>query len=234
MPDWRWSLKPTYDGMRRVLETMECGLLVEDEEGRILYANHRMLEWTGYTTEELENQPVEILLPEELRDKLSDERHLVHEGDHRTRLSALRRRDGRTFPVAVVPQASERDLDAGLAVLSLLIDLGEVHTARPMGAASGSLATELSTVANRLHSMSFTVAVSAEVMAPVDHPVLVDLSNREREILEHLMRGSRVPAIAKTLYISPNTVRNHLKAIYRKVDVSSQSELIERVRMLGE
>jgi DNA-binding CsgD family transcriptional regulator len=75
--------------------------------------------------------------------------------------------------------------------------------------------------------------VSSEQVAPVDHPVLAELSNREREILEHLMSGSRVPAIAQQLFISPNTVRNHLKAIYRKVDVSSQSELIELVRGLG-
>ena len=51
--------------------------------------------------------------------------------------------------------------------------------------------------------------------------------------MEHLIKGARVPAIAKQLFISQNTVRNHLKAIYRKVDVSSQVELIERVRSLG-
>jgi len=62
--------------------------------------------------------------------------------------------------------------------------------------------------------------------------VLADVSGREREILELLVRGSRVPAIGKQLFISSNTVRNHLKAIFRKVGVSSQSELIERVRSL--
>ena len=102
-----------------------------------------------------------------------------------------------------------------------------------MGASAGSLAAELASVAQRLNSMSFAAAVSSEIVAPVDHPVLVDLSGREREILEHLMQGARVPAIAQSLFISPNTVRNLLKAIYRKVDVSSQSELIELVRSLG-
>jgi DNA-binding CsgD family transcriptional regulator len=52
-------------------------------------------------------------------------------------------------------------------------------------------------------------------------------------VLALLMSGARVPAIAKQLFISPNTVRNHLKAIYRKVDVSSQSDLVEWVRSLG-
>jgi PAS domain S-box-containing protein len=233
MPDWKWSLEPTYKGLRRTIEKMAIGLLVEDEAGAILYANERVLEWTGYAVNELESQPVSNLLPEELRDKLSGERKLVFEGDQRTRLSALRRRDGRTFPVAVVPQAAERELDAGLVIISVLIDLGEMQTARPMGAAAGSLAAELAIVAERLNAMRFTAAVSAESVIPVDHPVLVELSEREHEILEHLMQGSRVPAISKDLFISPNTVRNHLKAIYRKVEVSSQSELIEFVRSLG-
>ena len=66
----------------------------------------------------------------------------------------------------------------------------------------------------------------------MDHPLLQELSQREREVLAHLVAGSRVPTIADKLFISPNTVRNHLKAIYRKLDVSSQTELIERVRGL--
>ena len=45
--------------------------------------------------------------------------------------------------------------------------------------------------------------------------------------------GKRVPAISKSLHISPHTVRNHLKSIYRQIGVGSQSELIEHVRVLG-
>ena len=47
------------------------------------------------------------------------------------------------------------------------------------------------------------------------------------------MQNLRGPAIAERLYISQSTVRNHLKAIYRKVGVSSQSELIEWVASLS-
>lgn len=233
MTEWKWSAQPTYEGLRRLIEILGVGVIVEDEQGRIVYVNHRMLEWTGYEVEELEFQPVEILVPEELREKVDRERERVHEGDQRTRLSAVRCKNGRTHPAAVAPQSVPRLDNGEPMVLSVLIDLGEVQTARPMGAAEGSLAAELAQVASRLQAMSFSAAVSSEQVAPVDHPVLADLSNREREILEHLMTGSRVPAIAEQLFISPNTVRNHLKAIYRKVDVSSQSELIELVRGLG-
>ena len=56
---------------------------------------------------------------------------------------------------------------------------------------------------------------------------------REKEVLTRLVDGDRVPAISKRLHISPHTVRNHLKAIYRKLDVGTQSDLIERVRALA-
>ena len=57
-----------------------------------------------------------------------------------------------------------------------------------------------------------------------------DLSSRQQEILRRLLEGERVPTIARTLYLSPTTVRNHLCAMFRKFGVHSQEELIERVR----
>jgi len=232
MPGWEWSATPTYAVLIRVIEEMNCGLLVEDEEGHVIYANKRLVEWSGFEVSELEGAPVSSLVPPELREALMIERERVQAGDQRTRLSAFQRKDGRTFPVAVAPYAI-RNNPTGDGVLSILFDLGEVQTARPMGASAGSLAAELASVAMKLQSMTFTASVAAERVAPVDHPVLSKLSKREREVLEHLMQGSRVAAIASDLFISRATVRNHLKSIYRKLEVSSQSELIETVRALG-
>ena len=48
--------------------------------------------------------------------------------------------------------------------------------------------------------------------------------------LERLRTGLRVATIARELTISPNTVRNHLKSIYRKLGVRSQTELLEQLR----
>ncbi len=52
------------------------------------------------------------------------------------------------------------------------------------------------------------------------------LSTRENEIVQALGSGRRVKDIAQDLVISTHTVRNHLKAIYRKLNVRSQFELI--------
>jgi PAS domain S-box-containing protein len=232
MSDWEWQLEPTYDGLLQAIESMNCGVTVENEDGLIFYVNARVLEWTGYHVKELDQKSMRLLVPPELHADLDVERQRALEGDGRTRLSVMRRKDGRTFPVAAAPHAYTRGESGERAILCILTDLGEIQTGRPMGAHDNSLAADLASVALKLQSMSFSASVSG-TSVPLDHPVLTDLSDREREVLEHLMQGERVPSIAQALFISQNTVRNHLKAIYRKVDVSSQSELIELVRSLG-
>ncbi|HWL44755.1 MAG TPA: helix-turn-helix transcriptional regulator [Ilumatobacter sp.] len=58
----------------------------------------------------------------------------------------------------------------------------------------------------------------------------IDLSAREREIVDLLLRGYRVASIAPRLYLSTHTIRNHLKSVFRKAGVTSQAELIELAR----
>jgi PAS domain S-box-containing protein len=53
-----------------------------------------------------------------------------------------------------------------------------------------------------------------------------ELSARQCEILARLADGQRPADIARSMYLSPSTVRNHLAAIYRKFGVHSQAELL--------
>lgn len=59
------------------------------------------------------------------------------------------------------------------------------------------------------------------------------LSGREREVLELVAEGYRVSTIARELFVSPSTIRNHLSAIFRKLGVGSQAELLERLRSVA-
>ena len=61
-------------------------------------------------------------------------------------------------------------------------------------------------------------------------PALAALTARESEILNRLLLGDRVPAVAEALFISQSTVRNLLSSIYAKVGVNSQQELIALLR----
>jgi DNA-binding CsgD family transcriptional regulator len=51
------------------------------------------------------------------------------------------------------------------------------------------------------------------------------LTAREREVLIYALRGYSAGLTAERLQVSEGTVKNHRKSIYRKLDVSSQSEL---------
>jgi DNA-binding NarL/FixJ family response regulator len=52
------------------------------------------------------------------------------------------------------------------------------------------------------------------------------LTNRESEILEKLCNGENYKAIASSLFISGNTVRAHIKSIYRKLHVTSRAQAV--------
>ena len=55
-----------------------------------------------------------------------------------------------------------------------------------------------------------------------------NLSNREREVLHHLADGSNYQEIANELFISVDTVRHHIRNIYKKLQVHSQSEAVAK------
>ena len=54
------------------------------------------------------------------------------------------------------------------------------------------------------------------------------LSNREREVLEYLARGSSYKEIAGALTVSIDTIRAHIKGIYGKLHVHSRGEAVAR------
>lgn len=55
-----------------------------------------------------------------------------------------------------------------------------------------------------------------------------NLSNREKEVLQHLADGSNYQEIADELFISVDTVRHHIRNIYKKLQVHSQSEAVAK------
>lgn len=56
------------------------------------------------------------------------------------------------------------------------------------------------------------------------------LSRREAEIVESiLMRADDEPSIAMRMKISSHTVHTHLERLYRKLEVSSRSQLVTRI-----
>jgi LuxR family maltose regulon positive regulatory protein len=60
-----------------------------------------------------------------------------------------------------------------------------------------------------------------------------ELSDRELAVLRLLVGELSASQIAQRLYVSPSTVRSHVKSIYRKLGVSSRKDAIEEARARG-
>ena len=63
-------------------------------------------------------------------------------------------------------------------------------------------------------------------------PIIVEaycLTPREQEITRLVARGLSNQEIAADLYLSPHTVRDHLKAVFDKVGVGSRGELVAKL-----
>jgi ATP/maltotriose-dependent transcriptional regulator MalT len=58
------------------------------------------------------------------------------------------------------------------------------------------------------------------------------LTNRELEILKHLTTGNPISSIAKQLHISQNTMKTHLRNVYRKLDVDGRHTAVEKAKKL--
>jgi DNA-binding NarL/FixJ family response regulator len=60
-----------------------------------------------------------------------------------------------------------------------------------------------------------------------------ELTDREREILELIARHETNPEIARRLYLSQKTVRNHVSNIFTKLQVADRAQAIVRARKAG-
>ena len=54
------------------------------------------------------------------------------------------------------------------------------------------------------------------------------LTERELEVLRLLHTELSVSELGKLLYVSPSTIKSHVKSVYRKLGVSSREEAVEQ------
>lgn len=138
------ALKKSDERFRQILESAADAILISDDEGRILTVNHQAERLFGFTRDELLNQPLELLLPEDLREKHSTHRqsYFAHseqrEAINNMELSG-RRKDGTMVPLEIslsptglneerMVTAIIRDISARKAAEAELRRLNRTHT----------------------------------------------------------------------------------------------------------
>lgn len=65
-----------------------------------------------------------------------------------------------------------------------------------------------------------------EPAAPRDAPALAVLTEREREVLQHVARGRSNDEIAAALFISPHTAKTHVKNTMLKLGAHDRAQLV--------
>lgn len=73
----------------------------------------------------------------------------------------------------------------------------------------------------------------ASARPPEHSRAFPELTEREREVLDLIAAGKNNQAIARSLFLSPKTVRNHISNIFAKLQVADRAEAIVRAREVG-
>jgi PAS domain S-box-containing protein len=223
--------------LAEILDAALEGVWVIDASGRTVLANARMAELLAVDQVRLTNGSVFDFV-----DPAAAE-FLAHRLGHRAAGAreqyefSFVRRDGmrRWLRVSGVPRYSRSGRYIGSIGMCYDITdrkLLEFQSDRRMSAGhpeqlSSRRRTEESGV-HRFGAVGFGRALPAERDASV--PGLERLSRREYEVVKLLLHGDRVPVIARQLFVSQSTVRNHLSSVFRKLRVRSQQELIVLLR----
>lgn len=111
-----------------IFDAFPSGVIVCDDKGIIQYCNLETTKLFGYKTEELENQPIETLLPSELRGGHIDLFKRYLEKPEQRSMGVGRelracRKDGSTFPIEIGLYPS--DSPSGKVVVATIIDITE-------------------------------------------------------------------------------------------------------------
>jgi DNA-binding NarL/FixJ family response regulator len=86
----------------------------------------------------------------------------------------------------------------------------------------------------------FGPSVARRILAFLNRPLSAfdtqqfpQLSAREREVLDLIAAGIANAEIARRLFLSPKTVRNHVSSVFTKLQVADRAQAIVRARAAG-
>lgn len=123
-----WAVELVDEKFRLAVEACPSGMVMTDGAGIIVLTNAEAERLFGYQRSELIGRPIEILIPERLRNKHQRHRHTFIEHPQTRHAEASRnlfglRQDGTEFPVEIgLEPICSRD---GLLVLSVITDISD-------------------------------------------------------------------------------------------------------------
>lgn len=204
--------------MRAYFASAAEGLIVVDARGRIVDANAKAEQMFGYGEIELIGKPVEVLVPERLRDKHRGERRDYMTAPH-SRPMAFgrdpmgRRKDGSEFPIEV--SLSHLGTKQGGLVTGFITDITErrnLEFQTRRSEAMVAIGTVAAGVAHELNNPLAIISARAElVMSEASQLELSAQLLRDLEVIQrNSQRASRVATELLTLARQPQKVHKPL------------------------
>lgn len=170
----------------------------------------------------------------------------LHDGEHvRARESLALARSEQVHPALLVEgwllqalaERAAGDLQAAAHALDRALALAELEPFRDAFLLNGPQVRELLELqadTGTAHPALVEVLLDSVGDAPTTAAQTPDrLTERERQILRYLPTMLTNAEIGAEMFVSLNTVKTHLRSIYRKLDANGRADAVERARRLG-
>ena len=148
--------------------------------------------------------------------------------------------------IEVIQTAHARFPELPIIVVSVISSESSVLAAIQAGASGYvlkddnelSIAHAISQILNGVYPISSSLAkylfrLASPSANPANMPLLGALSPKEQEVLQHLSSGYSYAETAKLMGVALSTVQHHIRNLYRKLDVRSQTQAISKARATG-
>jgi PAS domain S-box-containing protein len=199
--------------LRAIIDCSPSGLVMADADGHIVLVNREIERMFGYEREELIGQPIELLVPDAVRDKHPELRTAFMAQPKVRAMGAGRdfygrRRDGSSVPVEIglTPLATSK----GLSVLGAVVDLSERQRAErerreleqqlreaqkleALGRVAGSVAHDFNNALSVILGYAEIVraAVADRPLVARDIGDIIRAAEGARELIERILSFSR-------------------------------------------
>lgn len=218
--------------LQELLEAMNDGVLITDENGRCTYSNPALDHLVGTKACDpalTEDAPGWISLPHQTEYRRLITRSLNGRIPRRPQMVTWNLMNIGGDPIATQTKIIPMHNGTGPSAALLWIFSPMAAEARvTQDPRHRELEDTMRRISDELGRIGLSINNGIAEPPPV-HPDMDLLSRRERDVVTHLLQGHRVVSIAELLEVSEHTVRNHLKSIFRKLDVHSQAELVDRL-----
>ncbi len=212
--------------MYELIEHLGVGVVAQ-RDARLVFANAFFAKLLRYETpNSLLGRSVWEIVHPDAQDELRPRLKACLLGDDSAYLTVLATASGEPEPVCAFPRlarglSGQHEDSPEPLLIETVLPLKLLENVPGLRVVSESAFLPRAAPKSAVRGTATAMALGAEQFR--------QLTQREVEVVEGLTGGLPIYELAQQLGISPNTVRNHLKSIFKKLNVRSQTELLSRL-----